>query len=114
MRYPSSPRPPGALDRPSLLVTGSQAGHRLIKKKGAMIVMLTDEQRRALSLYLSLTAHIRRGEIENWSRLEDEKSEDGTPVWRNAAGNKAFWEELTAKIEEIAKMLDAIQSQERS
>lgn len=69
-------------------------------------VNLTAEQGRTLSLYLSLTSHLRQGEVENWARLEQEKDRDGKAAWKNATGNKAFWQDLTDKIEEIIKILD--------
>jgi hypothetical protein len=65
-------------------------------------VTLTNDQWSRLVCYLHLSTKHREGERDAWRHLAQEKNPDGTPVFKNAAKNAAYWQEV---IDDLAAML---------
>ena len=68
---------------------------------------LTPEQCSKLSIYILMTTKTREGEVETWEKLAEEKNEDGSAKYIQAAGNAQFWRELNAELKEIMRILEA-------
>lgn len=71
-------------------------------------VTLTNAQWSRLTTYLLLSTKHREGERDAWKSLAEEKNEDGTPTFKNAAGNAAYWQEVIDDIETIRQVIDRI------
>lgn len=72
-------------------------------------VTLTNNQWSTLVCYLHMTTKHREGERDAWQNLAQEKSPDGTPKFKNAAGNAAYWQEV---IDDLDAMLPALDGME--
>lgn len=73
-------------------------------------VTLTNEQWNRLSCYLLLTTSHRTGERDAWLSLAEEKNQDGTPVFENAAKNAAYWQGIIDDIAAIIPKLDGLEA----
>lgn len=69
---------------------------------------LTFDEAQTLVCYILMTTNWRHGEVEAWSKLVEEKKEDGTPLFKNAASNAQYFSELDHKLEVIKNKLDNI------
>lgn len=69
-------------------------------------VTMTREQWNKLTCYLLMSTKHREGEAKAWAELAEEKAEDGSVKYKNAAGNAEYWRELVTDIEEIRKKID--------
>lgn len=72
-------------------------------------VTLTNEQWNTLVCYLRMSTEFREGERDAWQRLAEEKNPDGSPKFKNAADNAAFWQETIAALEAMIPKLDGLE-----
>lgn len=72
-------------------------------------VTLTNDQWNRLVCYLHLSTKHREGERDAWHDLAQEKNADGTPVFKNAASNAAYWQEIIDDLERILPKLDGME-----
>lgn len=72
-------------------------------------VTLTNDQWSRLVCYLHLSTKYREGERDAWANLAEEKNQDGTPVFKSAASNAAYWQEI---IDDLAAMLPKLDGME--
>lgn len=71
-------------------------------------VTLTNDQWSRLTTYLLMSTKHREGERDAWQSLAQEKNPDGTPKFKNAAKNAAYWQEVIDDLETIRVAIDAI------
>ncbi len=83
-----------------------EAENQRIWDKQEKTVTMTREQWTTLTTYLLMSTKHREGEAKAWAELAEEKAEDGSPKYMNAAGNAEYWRELVTDIEEIRKKID--------
>lgn len=72
-------------------------------------VTLTNDQWNRLVCYLHLTTKHREGERDAWHDLAQEKNPDGTPVYKSAANNAAYWQEVIDDLERMLPKLDGME-----
>lgn len=72
-------------------------------------VTLTNDQWSRLVCYLHLTTKHREGERDAWHNLAQEKHPDGTPVFKSAADNAAYWQEIIDDLERMLPKLDGME-----
>lgn len=72
-------------------------------------VTLTNDQWIRLVCYLHLTTKHREGERDAWHNLAQEKNPDGTPVFKTAADNAAYWQEVIDDLERMLPKLDGME-----
>ena len=72
-------------------------------------VTLTNDQWNRLVCYLHLTTKHREGERDSWQGLAQEKNEDGTPVFKSAASNAAYWQEVIDSLDAMLPKLDGME-----
>lgn len=83
-----------------------EAENQRIWDKQEKTITMTREQWATLTTYLLMSTKHREGEAKAWAELAEEKAEDGSPKYMNAAGNAEYWRELVTDIEEIRKKID--------
>lgn len=71
-------------------------------------VTLTNDQWDLLVCYLLMTTKHREGERDAWLSLTQEKNSDGSPKFKNAAGNAAYWQDIIDYIEWVLPKLDGM------
>lgn len=71
-------------------------------------VTLTNEEWSTLTTYLLITTKHREGEAKVWAELAEEREEDGSVKYKNAASNAQFWRETIEMLEEIRRKIDEI------
>lgn len=69
-------------------------------------VTLTRGQWSTLTTYLLMSTNHRKGEAKAWADLSEEKNEDGSVKYKNAASNAAFWREMIEDLENIRRKID--------
>jgi hypothetical protein len=69
-------------------------------------VTLTNDQWSILTCYILMTTQHRKCEREAWEKLSEEKREDGTPRFPNAADNARYYGELEDKLTAIRLKID--------
>lgn len=72
-------------------------------------VTLTNDQWNTLVCYLRMSTKHREGERDAWQRLAEEKNPDGSPKFKNAADNAAFWQETIAAPDTMILKLDGLE-----
>lgn len=72
-------------------------------------VTLTNDQWNSLVCYLHLTTKHREGERDAWHNLAQEKHPDGTPVYKSAANNEVYWQEIIDALERMIPKLDGLE-----
>lgn len=72
-------------------------------------VTLTNDQWSRLVCYIHLTTKHREGERDAWQNLAEEKNPDGTPVFKSAASNAAYWQETIDDLERMLPKLDGME-----
>lgn len=72
-------------------------------------VTLTNDQWSRLVCYIHLSTKYREGERDAWQNLAEEKNPDGTPVFKSAASNAAYWQET---VDDLAAMLPKLDGME--
>lgn len=72
-------------------------------------VTLTNDQWNRLVCYLHLTTKHREGERDSWQNLAQEKNADGTPVFKTAASNAAYWQEIIDSLDAMLPKLDGME-----
>ena len=70
-------------------------------------VTLTNKQWSDLTCYILMTTKYREGERKCWEELGEEKNDDGSAKFPNAASNMAFWQEMMQSLNEISSIIDA-------
>ena len=83
-----------------------EAESQRIWDKQEKTVTMTREQWNKLTCYLLMSTQHREREAKAWAELSEEKAEDGSPKYKNAAGNAEYWREMVTDIEEIRKKID--------
>ena len=73
-------------------------------------VTLTNGQWSRLVCYLRMSTKHREGERDAWQELAKEKNEDGTPAFKNAAGNAAYWQEVIDDLDAMLPKLDGMEA----
>lgn len=68
-------------------------------------VTMTRKQWTTLTIYLLMSTKHREGEAKAWAELAEEKAEDGSPKYKNAAWHAEYWWEIVTDIEEIRKKI---------
>lgn len=71
-------------------------------------VTLTKGQWSTLTTYLLMTTKYREGEAKAWEKLAEEREEDGSIKYKNAASNAQFWRETIEMLEGIRKKIDEV------
>lgn len=71
-------------------------------------VTLTNGEWSTLTTYLLMTTKHREGEARAWAELAEEREEDGSVKYENAASNAQFWRETIEMLEGIRKKIDEI------
>ena len=71
-------------------------------------VTLTNGEWSTLTTYLLMTTKHREGEAKAWAELAEEREEDGSVKYKNAASNAQFWRETIEALEGIRKKIDEI------
>ena len=74
--------------------------------KSTHTVTMSTEDWNSLVCYIIMTSHHRKSEREAWETLAKEVNEDGSPVFKNAAANAAYYDELEAKLDRIVKIIE--------
>ena len=74
-------------------------------------VTLTNDQWNRLVCYLLQSTKHREGERDAWQELAQEKNADGTPKFKNAAGNAAYWQEVIDDLDAMMPKLDGMEVQ---
>lgn len=69
-------------------------------------VTLTKGQWNTLTTYLLMSTNHRKREAKAWAELAEEKKEDGSPKYKNATSNAAFWREMIEDLEVIRRKID--------
>lgn len=69
-------------------------------------VTLTNGQWSKLACYILMTTQHRKGEREAWESLAKETKPDGSPAFKNAAGNAQYYAELETELDTIRKIID--------
>lgn len=69
-------------------------------------VTLTNDQWNTLVCYLRMSTNHREGELDVWKQLAEEKNPDGSPKFKKAAGNAAFWQETMEALNTMLPKLD--------
>ena len=72
-------------------------------------VTLTNDQWNRLVCYIHLTTKHREGERDSWQNLAKEKNADGTPVFKTAASNAAYWQEVIDSLDAMLPKLDGME-----
>lgn len=72
-------------------------------------VTLTNDQWSRLVCYLHMSTKHREGERDAWRELAQEKNPDGTPVFKNAAKNAAYWQEVIDDLDAMLPKLDGME-----
>lgn len=72
-------------------------------------VTLANEQWNRLVCYLNMTTKYREGERDAWQNLAQEKHAVGTPVFKNAASNAAYWQEICDSLDAMLPKLDGME-----
>ena len=73
-------------------------------------VTLTNAQWSRLVCYLHMSTKYREGERDAWQNLAEEKNPDGTPVFKNAASNAAYWQEVIDSLDAMLPKLDGMEA----
>lgn len=73
-------------------------------------VTLTNDDWSRVVCYLLQTTKHRTGERDAWQDLAKEKNPDGTPKFKNAADNAAYWQEVIDDLERILPKLDGLEA----
>ena len=73
-------------------------------------VTLTNDQWNRLVCYLHLTHKYREGERDSWQSMAQEKHADGTPVFKTAASNAAYWQEVIDSLDAMLPKLDGMEA----
>lgn len=71
-------------------------------------ISLTNAQWGRLTTFLLMSTQYREGELEAWEKLATEKNDDGTPTFKNAENNAAFWRGMIEDIAEIRESIDGV------
>jgi hypothetical protein len=69
-------------------------------------VNLTPEQANSLICYILASTQYREREQKSCKELSEERNEDGTVKYPNAAENAKYWEALEDKLTEIRTILE--------
>lgn len=72
-------------------------------------VTLTNDQWSRLVCYLLQSTKHREGERDTWQELAQEKNADGTPKFKNAASNAAYWQEVIDDLDAMLPKLDGME-----
>jgi hypothetical protein len=72
-------------------------------------VTLTNDQWSRLTCYLLMSTKHRTGERDAWANLAEEKNPDGTPVFKSAASNAAYWQEIIDDLDAMMPKLDGLE-----
>lgn len=72
-------------------------------------VTLTNDQWNRLVCFLHLSTKYREGERDAWANLAEEKNPDGTPVFKSAASNAAYWQEIVYDLDAMIPKLDGLE-----
>lgn len=72
-------------------------------------VTLTNDQWSRLVCYLHMSTKYREGERDAWQELAQEKNADGTPKFKNAASNAAYWQEVIDDLDAMLPKLDGME-----
>lgn len=72
-------------------------------------VTLTNDQWNRLVCYLHLSTKHRTGERDAWQSLAEEKNADGSPKFKNAASNAAYWQEVIDDLDAMLPKLDGME-----
>jgi hypothetical protein len=72
-------------------------------------VTLTNDQWSRLVCYLRMSTMYREGERDAWMDLAQEKNPDGTPKFKNAASNAAYWQEIIGDLDAMLPKLDGME-----
>jgi hypothetical protein len=73
-------------------------------------VTLTNDQWSRLVCYLHLTTKHREGERDAWQNLAQEKNADGTPKFKNASSNAAYWQEVIDDLDAMLPKPDGMEA----
>lgn len=69
-------------------------------------VTMTNEQWNKLVCYIHLSHGFREDAVKSWESIAKETKPDGSPVFKYAARNAEYWNELIAFLEQIVPKLD--------
>lgn len=69
-------------------------------------ITMTNSEWNKLIVFLQLSTSYRKNELDSWTRLAQEKNEDGTPTFKNAEDNAKFWKETIDEIDRIIAIID--------
>ena len=69
--------------------------------------LLTIEESTCIVSYILMTSTYRKEQLEGWERLSKETKPDGTPKYKNAAGNAEYMRNLENRLDAIIKKLEA-------
>lgn len=72
-------------------------------------VTLTNDQWSCLVCYLLQSTKHREGKRDAWQELAQEKNADGTPKFKNAASNAAYWQEVIDDLDAMLPKLDGME-----
>lgn len=72
-------------------------------------VTLTNDQWSRLVCYIHLTHKHREGERDAWASMAQEKKPDGTPLFKTAASNAEYWQEVIDDLERMLPKLDGME-----
>ena len=67
---------------------------------------ITNEEANLIVCYILMTTKYREGEAETWEELAQERNEDGTVRFKNAAANGRFWRDLEKRLNNLKEKLD--------
>lgn len=69
-------------------------------------IELTNGQWNTLTCYILMTTTHRKEEKEAWQKLAEEIDENGQPVFKNAASNARYYEDLEKSLKDIINAID--------
>lgn len=69
-------------------------------------VNLTADQINTLVCYILMTTDHRKNIKEAWLDLAKKRNDDGSPMFKHATSNAAYYDELERQLDEIRHILD--------
>ena len=69
-------------------------------------ITMTNAQWHRLVFYILTSTKYREGERDAWAKLAEEKNPDGSPVFKHAASNAEYWQEVCEELEIIKAIID--------
>lgn len=71
-------------------------------------IRITRKEKLKLEMFLHMSTHYRKDEMEAWKRLSEEKDENGNIKFKNARSNAEFWKKQNEFLEDFLRRIEAL------